>query len=590
MITEMRITALFFIFPANTILTGILPVIAVVLPRYIIDAITNADTRSVWIYVSLFAGVSMLFALATETMKQSVQQYFMEMRLYQFVKYHEKYKDAAYSALENPDFQAKRYVAMNTLSNANRGFQGAYHNIYDILPNVVTIILFIVILGIINPIIIVVACLAAILQFYLHLRGKRLEYENKEELADADRKSKYFYNTACDFSYGKDIRMNGYRNKLSELQKERSSIYQNLFRKFRKNEYRYGLFDLLFALATNGTAYYFVIRAYFNGLITIGEMSMTIWTVLAITLLLQRTATKVASLIDSTKYTAAYLEFMDTESYFPKNGESEIKDESLTIDFLNVSFKYPSSEEYVLKNLSLHIDSHQRLALVGLNGSGKTTLVKLLSGLYKPTEGKILVNGKNIEDLDMNIYIQRIAVVFQDVNIYAATIQENLIGTSKQEIEVLKANKALDEVDLSEKINQLPKQQQTQMLKIIDSEGIELSGGESQKLAIARALVKDHSRLIVLDEPTSSLDAIAERELYEKFEGLIRKRTAIIISHRLASTRFCDKVAFLKNGELTEFGSHEELMNQPTSEYRNMFLVQGKYYREDRQNETIKNL
>ncbi len=308
---------------------------------------------------------------------------------------------------------------------------------------------------------------------------------------------------------------------------------------------------------------------------------MAIMTVLGITVKLQSTFKEVARLKELTESTKKYIQFFNSDyEYDIDNGET-VNTKDMTIEFVNVSFKYPSSKKYVLQDLSCKIDSKQKIALVGINGSGKSTIVKLLCGFYVPTKGDIYIDGINTKTMNIPAYQQQLSIVFQDVNLYAASIIENITGPSPSKGDEERAMDALGQIGLLSKVMSLEKKQYTNLLKVVDPEGIELSGGEIQKLSIARAIYKENTKLIILDEPTAALDAIAEREIYEHFNDLVKNKTAIMISHRLASTKFCDSIIFLENGKIIEEGTHEKLMTLEDGKYKEMFTVQGKYYIEE---------
>jgi len=586
MISEGKKKYLFIIFVLNAFVSGLLPVLAVLIPRYIIDSIAIQNLQKVVIYISIFCIASIVLSIISHLFKGIAFGDFLALRLNQFSLMFQKFRFAAYEVLENPSFQAKRSVASKTLSYGDEGFQGTYNMIYLLLPQFVTIIGYTVILGLFKPVIIVIAIAFSLLQFVVASKAKQLAFKEKEHVAEAEREAQYFYEVGHDFSYGKDIRIHEMKDELLNLYHKKSWIYSMMMKKIKIHEYHMSIFDAIFVLIQNGIAYYFVITAYFQGQITLGQLSMTIWSILAITLLLQQVTERIAKLVEATKYTNDLMKFMNDEVYFPSNKGMINQSPSFEIEFRNVSFKYPLSDTYVLKNLSIHINSGERLALVGVNGCGKTTLVKLLCGFYKPTEGEILINGINLDEYNNIDYRTQIAAVFQESNIYAASILENIVGDHTEIEDIESAITALDKVGLKDKIQLLPHHEHTQLLKIIDPEGTELSGGETQKLSMARALNKQNTKLMILDEPTASLDAIAEKELYLNFDGLIGDKTAILISHRLASTRFCDKIAFMQNGEILEVGTHEELMAFDLGKYKEMFITQGKYYRkEDSQNE-----
>ena len=261
----------------------------------------------------------------------------------------------------------------------------------------------------------------------------------------------------------------------------------------------------------------------------------------------------------------------------------EYEAESIEIEFKNVSYSYYMQEGYSLKNVSFKIKKGERIALVGNNGAGKTTLVKMLCGFYHPTEGEILINGVNIETIDRNSLAKLIAPVFQDTNHYAISVKENIAMSKTAGIDDKKIKNAINLTDLKEKIDKLPYGVDTIITRELEDNGIELSGGENQKLSIARAVYKN-SPLIILDEPTSALDPLAEYNLYNNFNNIIKDHSAIFISHRLSSTRFCDRIFFLEEGELKEVGTHSELMSYD-SKYKKLFDMQAEYYKGGQNNE-----
>ena len=251
-----------------------------------------------------------------------------------------------------------------------------------------------------------------------------------------------------------------------------------------------------------------------------------------------------------------------------------------TIEFHDVSYRYHKQEKNALEHLNLTLHPGEKLAVVGLNGAGKTTMIKLLLRLYDPTEGCITLNGVDIRRFSREEYYKLFSPVFQNVEVLAFPISENISMKTAQETDCSRAERAADQAGLGDKISSLPKGIETELLKVITEDGVDLSGGEKQKLALARALYKA-APIVVLDEPTSALDALAEQQLYERFDQMIGEKSAVYISHRLASTRFCDKVAMFMDGRMIEYGTHDRLMEQG-GEYARMFEMQAQYYQEER--------
>ncbi len=256
-------------------------------------------------------------------------------------------------------------------------------------------------------------------------------------------------------------------------------------------------------------------------------------------------------------------------------------DAGLTLELKNVSFTYPGRETPTLSHINLTVKAGEKLALIGLNGAGKTTLVKLLCGFYQPTEGEILVNGLPLEKIDREQYYSLLSVLFQDYTILPGTVEENI--ASAKCADGARMERALAESDFGSVLLKLPQTEKSRVVKAVYDDAVDFSGGEKQRLLLARALYKD-ARLLILDEPTAALDPIAENEIYLKYSELGAGKTSIFISHRLSSTRFCDRIILLENGQIAEEGTHESLM-QAGGKYAELFEMQSRYYWEQAREE-----
>lgn len=260
---------------------------------------------------------------------------------------------------------------------------------------------------------------------------------------------------------------------------------------------------------------------------------------------------------------------------YQKQFENNNLPKNLKIDLVNLSFKYPNSDKYVLKNINLTINNNESIALVGENGAGKSTLALILAGFYKSYEGEIFINGKNFKKLDYD-YNSLVSAVFQDSQILPFSIKENiLLNYSNKNLE-----KTYGLTHLNKIIESYDKKDKQTLLRILDDDGVDLSGGQKQKLYLARSIEKNSSKLLILDEPTAQLDALAERELYTLYNDLTKNKSSIFISHRLASTKFCNRIVYLKDGEIKSTGSHEELMKND-SDYKDLYNLQAKNYKEE---------
>lgn len=268
-----------------------------------------------------------------------------------------------------------------------------------------------------------------------------------------------------------------------------------------------------------------------------------------------------------------YFDITGTQSKM-KYGNSDLSDNKYDIEFKNVSFKYPGSQTYALRNINLKINSGEKLAVVGRNGSGKTTFIKLMCRLYDVTDGEILINGKNISQYSRESLMKLYSVVFQDFSLFSLTVAENVAVSDTPDTDRLYA--CLKEADILPRIMKMEKRENTVVYKDTDKNGVEISGGEAQKLALARALYKN-APIVVLDEPTAALDPIAENEIYKKFNSFVSGKTAIYISHRLSSCVFCNRIAVFDNSRLVQTGTHEELLNED-GKYSELWHAQAEYY------------
>lgn len=581
-IKEQKLSFLYVLFILNMLLVGILPVINTVIPKLIIDAFSSGIS-SVNFIIAVFIGISLVINICKVIFQHIKDGYFIKLRIGEFTNLNKKTMEIDYSYSEDAEFQTKMQTASTTLNNHHEGYEGTFHIVYRLLPVLVTVVAVIVVIGLFSPLLILFCFAGFVLSVIVSTNIQKISYRKKDELSKHRRKINYSYETGYDFAYGKDIRLYGLEGKLQKDYRKKTATYLSVIKKIKAKEFLLGLIDLLIILLQDGLAYYFIIRGYYDGAIGLGDAAMYIGAVIALGTALRTIGTDIAELTKAVKLTNDYYEFIDDKSYFTQKGAEKALDGNLEIEFRGVNFRYPGTEKYILKDFNFKIAKGEKLAIVGVNGAGKSTIVKLIAGLFYPTEGEILVNGININDFDQKEYHKMFAVVFQDVNIYACSVLENVAGGDKSDESTAFAKECIERVGLKEKIESLPNGYNHQLLKIIDENGVELSGGESQKLAIARALYKN-ANMIILDEPTAALDALAEAEIYRNFNDLVLGKTAVYISHRLSSTKFCDHIALFSKEGLLEYGTHSELLAQK-GEYYKMFVTQGKYYQEGAANE-----
>lgn len=308
--------------------------------------------------------------------------------------------------------------------------------------------------------------------------------------------------------------------------------------------------------------------------ISIGSFSMYVNAAIQFTTVTVSLGESIMNIIQNLGYLEPFMIFMELPDEV-HTGKVPFTCEIETIEFDNVSFRYPKSNQMVLENVSFTIRKGEKISVVAPNGAGKTTLVKLLCRLYRPTTGVIRINGRDIFEYEHQSYMKQIAAVFQDYKLFAFSIEENV--TCKPCVGDERALMIMKDVGLYETIQSLPQNMASFYGKAYDESGVELSGGEGQKLAIARALYKDAS-LIILDEPTSALDPLAEAEVYEHFNDLVGNQTAIYISHRMSSSMFCDKILVIDKGRVVDFDHHQQLMKKTDGLYYRLFKAQAQNY------------
>lgn len=487
-----------------------------------------------------------------------------------------------YEALETPEMLDRLQKAKRATAGDWQGVQGMMTYMQVMGVQIISVTIAVAIMTTFNPWIILIIVVLSFAQFLFfdYIRKK-----DKKEMWDAMmphwRKLEYMENVTTDFSYAKDIRLFGMQKYLA---KKQIDVYDEELRHWIKSR-QYWIYNTIFAhgisllrqLIIIGWLVYSVV---FNGL-SIGNFTLYTASAAAFSNAINEILQALSALRERSAHTDDYRSFMDISSADDKAQTIPIPPaDKYTFEFKNVSFKYRGQEKYALKNVNLTLHAGEKLAVVGLNGAGKSTFIKLLLRLYDVTEGCILMNGTDIRKFDRKEYYELFAPAFQDVMVFAFPVAENVSMKEPFNTDKAEAEKMLRLAGLGDKLDKLEKGVDTELLKVLYDDGVDLSGGEKQKLALARALYKK-SKIIVLDEPTAALDALAEFRLYQSFNELVGDRTAVYISHRLSSTRFCDRVAMFKDGEMVEIGTHDSLM-EADGAYADMFRVQAQYYVEDK--------
>lgn len=412
--------------------------------------------------------------------------------------------------------------------------------------------------------------------YWSNRRYKDLQQRNFETNIEMNTKLGCLLAPIYEYAHGKDIRMSQLEVPFVKEYKENSGVvYNNMFTLHRKGERLMAVGTFTSAIFSILCYLYVGIKALF-GAVTVGNVAkyVSAFTKFGVAL---------GDIIDiwiyiqiSGEYLSYFVDFVEIENH-KYDGTLPIEkrdDGEYEFEFRDVSFSYPNSEKPVLDHVSFKLKLKEKMALVGPNGAGKTTFIKLLSRLYDPTEGEILLNGIDIRLYDYNEYIQLFSVVFQDFSIFSFSIAENVAAS--KEFDEDKVKECLSKAGFGKRLAELDKDIHTNLYQLED-DGVEISGGEAQKIAIARALYKE-APFVILDEPTSALDPKAEYEIYRSFNELVEKKTAIYISHRMSSCRFCQEILVFNHGRIVQQGSHEELVKETGGLYHEMWSAQAKYY------------
>ena len=475
----------------------------------------------------------------------------------------------------------------NRASNATQMWDGVQpltdivYNSFGMLENLLGYILFGSVISFASPWLVPILTVAPIVNILSVKAYNKWEYAHRSKMTDLNQKLGHVEELPDDFAAAKDIRIYSMASWLRECYRDLSDQRSKWDRNVVKKSFLSRIADLVVILIRDGGAYALLIHMFYSGKIGIDEFVLYFAAISSF-------ASWVGGIIScwnkANTVSLKLCDFRDFVDYpeYDGSGIAKAADHMNTvpeIEFKNVSFRYDGAEQDTIHDLSLKIKSGEKLALVGLNGAGKTTLVKLLCGLYRPTSGEIFFNGIPLSDFKREDYYKLISPVFQEIRTAFFSLAETVSGKSTAETDLEKAETCMRQAGLGAKIDALPDGIHTKLNKKVHENGTELSGGEAQKLMLARALYKD-APLLILDEPTAALDPIAESKIYNEFNVMAKNKTSLFISHRLASTSFCDRIILLENGNITEEGTHQELMGA-NGTYKGLFDIQSCWYKED---------
>lgn len=497
-----------------------------------------------------------------------------------------KYAETSYPNLLNTDFLALGEKASAACSANSEASEAIWTTLTDLMTSCIGFIVYLALLTNLNLWLAALVAATTAVSYFASKRINEWGYLHRSEELELTKKIEYANKTATSREFAKDIRMFGLRGWLEELWGSTMRLYSAFCAKRERKYIWANIIDIVLTFLRNGIAYAFLIGITVKNGLPASQFLLYFAALSGFAQWVVEILDKLSVMHKQSLDISTIREFLDWDEPFDLNGGERIvfepnKQYEIRLD--DVSFRYPKADKDTLSHINLTVHPGEKLAIVGLNGAGKTTLVKLVCGFLDPTEGRILLNGEDIRKFNRNDYYALFSAVFQEFSVLDVTVKEN-VAQCVDGIDETRVWQCIDKAGLTEKIQSLPKGIETHLGRRVFKDGVEFSGGQTQRLMLARALYKN-APILVLDEPTAALDPIAENDIYQKYNDMTHGRTSFFISHRLASTRFCDRIIFVDGGKIAEEGTHDELLKNGGG-YAYLFEVQSKYYRSDNQDGT----
>lgn len=560
-----------------------LPIITTYLPKIVIDEITlgGSINHVVFVVLSLTLSIAVLLGFKRFT-ERYVYHHKFKMNSYYMRIIANKGMTTDYCNQEKEQF---RKLQSESFSSCN-GNYSALTQVYDtniaLLSNALGFIVYFGMLVKLSILIELFIIITTLVSYFLNKKILKWVVDNNKEKISYQQKTNYINDVSGDIKSAKDIRLYNMFVWLENVYNTNIKGLKSWYKRYTAKIFKTTVFDGILSLMREGVAYIYLLYLVLNARISVADFVLYFGVITGFSVWLRGILGQINSLNRislSVNYLRAYLEY--PESYNNQDGieTSDLLTLPKTIELRNVCYHYDGANENTLKNINLKINPSEHLAIVGLNGAGKTTLVKLICGLCNPTEGEVLYDGINVKKYNRRSYYKLFSAVFQQFSILPVTIEEIVAESVTENVDSKKVELILKQAGLWDKIIVLPKGVKSDFGKTIYDDGVEFSGGEIQKLLLARALYKE-SPVMILDEPTAALDPISESCLYETYNEIMKDRSTIFISHRLASTRFCNRILLLENGSVCEEGTHESLLSQK-GKYYDLFETQAKYYRDN---------
>lgn len=556
------------------------------LPAYAVDLLTKENSvEQILLNVSLYFLILYSATIVFKRIEKNIDNKIDNDRMFKCLDYYDNIMMTNYINIDTSKGRDAFNAGLNSyMDGFHEGFTHIIVDFRALIQSVVGLIIYCTFIAKVNTVVALILILISSASIIINVLNTKWINKNKDKWFKLDTKLSYLATQCTMPKNAKDARLYSIKAWFVDTFDYLIALRQNWMKKELRIFFLANVSERVLTMLKYAVAYFVVFENVKSGGLDVSQFIMLVGLILGIN-------NWISAIFNNIKY-------LQLNNVVVNNSRTaiEIDDNSLDrnnielykpiplkeaheIKFENVTFSFPETEAKIFDNFNLTIHKGEKLALVGINGAGKTTLVKLMCGLYKPSSGKIYLDGIDINTYKKEDYFKLISVVFQDFQVLALSIAENISAHAKDETDYEKVNKCIELSGLKEKINELENGVNTNMLKSLDKEGVVFSGGQVQKLMLARCLYKN-SPIVVLDEPTSALDALAESEIYEKYSELIENKTSIFISHRLSSTKFCDRIIMLENGKIIEEGTHNKLLKQD-GEYAKMYNVQSSYYQEE---------
>ncbi len=559
------------------------PVLRIYLPKLAVELVMiKASAQHVIFTLGGYVAALTIIVTLQRAAFQTKFNNFYNLNMHFLRKLFFKTLDCDYMRIESASGQTRYRRAYRSVDGGTRGgVSGIVASMMSIIVGTCSFLLYSGIISTLNPLIVLLLIGVSGLNYIALSKARKYEHSKKDESAAYNKKINYVTQSANQSQSAKDIKLYNMAGLFIAMYETFLHNYLGVQRKVYNRQYIATLVNCLTLLLRDGVAYAYLIWSVSAGNITVADFVLYFGAIAGFSAFI----TQIVE--DVNNFNAANLQVCDMRDFLEQSDRIEPTspmpipplDSALSIEFKNVNFSYNEETGNVLENFNLKIAAGEKIALVGVNGAGKTTIIKLLCGFYRPDSGQILINGTNISNYKSMDLFKLFSAVFQDITLLPLTVAENISMKPAASTDKAKAAQCAKQAGLWDEIAKHPNGIDSEMTKGIHADGIILSGGQQQKLLMARALYKD-APVLILDEPTAALDPIAESEVYESFNGIAQNKTAIYISHRLASTRFCDRIIMLKGGAIIENGTHAQLMEQ-NGDYAEMFEIQSHYYKEE---------